>query len=199
VVRVAAIVAHPDDEILGVGGTLLRHKDAGDKVNVVVAYECRPESTQASFEAEHRLGIPYHRLPMFEHEPLVVSTVEEEVMTWRPDIVYTHSLADLHHEHRELHERVMVACRPQSGVKVIYAFETPSATDWGLRPFVPQRFVDVTLQMHRKLNAMEAYASELRDELHPRNLDSLATRAQYWGQRVGRGYAEAFEVIRECW
>lgn len=187
--RVLCIAAHPDDEVLGVGGTLLRHKAAGDDVSVAVIFPCREESTEEGKEAERRMGIPYR---WFDPD------IELIVKRAKPDVVYTHSSADLHADHRFVHERVLVATRPESGVRAIYAFETPSATDWGLRPFVPQRFVDIGAVVDDKMHAMEAYASELRDQPHPRNIDALLTRAESWGQRAGVGWAEAFEVIREC-
>ena len=186
--RVLCIAAHPDDEILGVGGTLLRHKNAGDEVNVALCYPCRVGSEEID-EAAVRMNLTYRAY---------VEDIDALVAEVQPTIVYTHSAADLHSDHRALLERVMVACRPQSGVRSLYCFETPSATDWG-RPFIPQRFVDITATLEEKDYAMEAYESELRDYPHPRNIDSLDNRAAYWGQRIGVDYAEAFEVIRECW
>jgi len=123
--RVLCVASHPDDEVLGVAGTLLRHKLAGDIVRVVLVNRCRPAGVLESEDAERVLGIPYTRL--WDS----VTSVEDIVNDWHPSIVYTHSLADLHHHHRELHERVVVACRPQSGVKCIYAFETPSTSSSG--------------------------------------------------------------------
>ena len=187
--RVLCIAAHPDDEILGVGGTLLRHKNKGDEVSVALCYPCRVGDDEIK-EASSHMGIPYH---------YYVDYVQKLVDEVHPDIVYTHSGADLHSDHRDLLQRVMVACRPLSGVRGLYCFETPSATDWGPRPFIPQKFVDITATVDGKVYAMEAYESELRDYPHPRNIDSLDTRAGYWGQRVGVDYAEAFEVVRECW
>ena len=187
--RVLAIVAHPDDEILGVGGTLLRHKAAGDEVAVAICYPCRVGEDEIT-DAQERMGIPYR---------WYVEDVDELVAEYRPDTVYMHSAADLHHEHQELVQRTLVACRPQSGVRNLYAFETPSATDWGPRPFVPQRFVDIGETMNAKTHAISAYRSELRHPPHPRNVVALHDRAAYWGQRVGVTYAEPFEVIRSCW
>lgn len=188
--KVLCIAAHPDDEVLGVGGTLLWHKDQGDEVRIALNFRCRADAIDESFEAERRLGIMVERW---------TRSVDEIVESWQPDIVYTHSSADLHEDHRELHERVLVATRPGSGVKAIYAFETPSATDWGVRPFTPQHFVDIGDHLEGKLHAMAAYESELRTYPHPRNLKSLTIRSQFWGQRVGVTHAEAFEVIRSCW
>jgi LmbE family N-acetylglucosaminyl deacetylase len=170
---------------------------AGDEVSVFIVHRCgRPDATSDvdMLDAQHRLGIPY-RTGWAEGS----YTVEGVVSSLEPDIVYTHSSADLHADHREVHERVLVATRPDSGVWAVYAFETPSATDWGVRPFIPQRFVDIGDHLDAKLHAMAAYESELRTYPHPRNLNSLTVRSQFWGQRVGVVHAEAFEVIRECW
>lgn len=191
--RVVAVMAHPDDEVLGVGGTLLRHKADGDLVWVVLAHRCRTESEQESREAERRTELEYERL--WESG----RTIAEAVSDYMPDTVYTHSAADLHHEHQDALQRTLVACRPQSGVRSLYACETPSATDWSGRMFDPRHFVDITATVEDKMWAMEAYASELRERPHPRDIDALYSRADYWGQRAGFHYAEAFEVIRECW
>lgn len=194
--KVLCLASHPDDEILGVGGTLLRHQAAGDDVHIYIERVCQREaeadSKDESLEAEQRLGIPYLR-------GWLGGTPEGAVAKYRPDVVYIPSGADLHHQHRELHERALVACRPPSGVVALYAYETPSATEWGVRPFTPQRFVDIEDTIDRKLTAMAAYASELRDAPHPRNIASLTHRARNWGMYAGVMYAEAFEVIRECW
>jgi LmbE family N-acetylglucosaminyl deacetylase len=190
---VLAIVAHPDDEVLGVGGTLLRHKRLGHEVSVVMLYDCavRPIETQRAQadESSRRLGIPIDG----------VRDLDAHVADLRPDVVYTHSAADLHHEHLDTLYRAMVACRPQSGVRGLYAFETPSATDWSGRDFGPRLFVDISETIEPKLWALGAYESELRDLPHPRDPDGLRQRAGYWGQRAGLDAAEAFEVLRECW
>ena len=187
--RVLCIAAHPDDEVLGVAGTLLRHKAAGDEVTVALCYPCRVGDDEVG-EASGRLGILYR---------YYIEDIDALVSEVQPDIVYTHSRADLHEDHQETLQRTLVACRPQSGVRGLYSFETPSATDWSGVPFIPQKFVDITETVEHKMHAMEAYGSELRDLPHPRNIDSLYHRALYWGQRAGVDYAEAFEVIRECW
>jgi len=195
VTRVLCIAAHPDDEVLGVAGTLLRHKAAGDEVYIAILYDCKTRTAEdqrtQSVEAANRLGIDYNAKAVDDLDALVAE--------YRPDVVYTHSRADLHEDHQETLQRTLVACRPQSGVRGLYSFETPSATDWSGVPFIPQKFVDITETVEHKMHAMEAYGSELRDLPHPRNIDSLYHRALFWGQRAGVDYAEAFEVIRECW
>lgn len=192
--RVLCVAAHPDDEVLGPGGTLLRHKAQGDEVRIWLTYLCRAESAQEAAAAEQAMGIPYECL-------YGETDLDSRVADFAPDIVYTHSLADLHAEHRALRERVLIACRPYAApsVKALYAFETPSATDWGPVPFTPTRFVDIGPWLTGKLRAMAAYASELRTSPHPRNLESLTARSRYWGQVGGFAHAEPFIVVRERW
>ncbi len=185
--RVLCLAAHPDDEILGPGGTLLRHKAAGDDVEAVLMYPCRVGLEEVA-TAALRLGFPVTSMYGIDPEDIVAAAT--------PDIVYTHWRGDLNRDHRELHERVLVACRPQSGVKAIYAFDTASSTEWGIEPFVPDTFVDIRDTWVRKMQALAAYESELRPPPHPRNKGSLITRAGYWGQHAGLEYAEAFVTIR---
>ena len=96
----------------------------------------------------------------------------------------------------------MVACRPVGDAypRSVYLFETPSSTEWSwpdpASAFIPQHFVDVTAALERKLAAMACYTSELRPAPHPRSLAALRSRAAYWGQIIGRAYAEAFVVAR---
>jgi LmbE family N-acetylglucosaminyl deacetylase len=186
-VRVLCVAAHPDDEILGPGGTLLRHKAEGDEVTIALTFECREQSRIESVEAEQRMGIEYVRWD---------TDIDSLVATVEPYIVYTHWRGDLNAEHRYLHERVLVACRPgHSGVNEVYAFDTASSTEWGIEPFVPDYFVDIEEVIEPKVDALAAYASELRRLPHPRNLVAIKQRAGYWGQHAGLNYAEAFKTI----
>jgi LmbE family N-acetylglucosaminyl deacetylase len=217
--RVVVFAAHPDDELLGLGGTVARHADAGDEVIAVIASEggtsrYTSEATAAletaSRAAAEILGIREVRFLGFADQrmdtvPLIEVTkkVEAVLGELRPQVVYTHHWGDLNRDHRVVSEAVQVACRPVGGdyPTRLYCFETPSSSEWSApdpaSQFVPTRFVDVTATIERKLRAMACYTSEVRPAPHPRSLEALRARAALWGHTVGRTYAEAFVVLRE--
>ena len=119
-----------------------------------------------------------------------ISVISRVVQAVRPTVIYTHSLNDVHQDHRNVHRAAMVATR---GVGRVYCFQSPSATV----DFRPTRFVSIDDHVDRKLAAIKAFASqaESRAYLIP---DLIKSTARYWS-RYGDGlYAEAFEVIREA-
>jgi LmbE family N-acetylglucosaminyl deacetylase len=216
--RVAAVVAHPDDEVLGVGGTLARHARDGDVVSALVVadgatsrypdFMCDELRTFGQ-KAAHRLGLEeiafagladqqLDALPLID----VVRVVDQALEAWRPDVVYTHFAGDVNVDHSVVARAVWTACRPyqRPGVRALYAFETPSSTEWAppyqADRFVPNFFVDITETIDDKLAAMACYHSELRPSPHPRGLDALRTRAGYWGSVVGGTGAEPFLLLR---
>jgi LmbE family N-acetylglucosaminyl deacetylase len=217
--KILCVAAHPDDEILGVGGTLARLAAEGHEVHCVVvsegassrypsgADEALRDAGRAAAEIlgarpPRFLGLADQRLdalPVLE----VIRPIEAAVAEVAPDEVYTHHWGDLNRDHRVVSEAVMVACRPVAAAapRRLYCFETPSSTEWSstdvsLR-FVPTTFVDIGAALEKKLAAMACYASEVRPHPHPRALESLRARAAYWGQHAGVAHAEPFALVRE--
>jgi LmbE family N-acetylglucosaminyl deacetylase len=136
--------------------------------------------------------------------PDVARPLEEALRRFNPDAIWTHHPGDINRDHRILSEAVMVAARPFAapGVRAIQCFETPSSTEWGgpvagLPPFLPNRFIDITPVLERKLDACALYTSETRPWPHPRSRQALEHRARHWGSLVGVEAAEAFSVVRE--
>jgi LmbE family N-acetylglucosaminyl deacetylase len=217
-VTVVVVVAHPDDEILGAGGTLARHARTEDVHAVVLsegatsryAADAVGALEKAGRRAAQRIGfatvrfeqLPDQRLdavPLIEVTQLVEGILDELA----PDVVYTHFPGDVNADHGVVARATWTACRPyrRPGLRRLAAFETPSSTEWAwpmpgtaLRPTV---FVDVTDTLPAKLAAMECYPSELREYPHPRSLRALSERAAHWGSVCGLGYAEPFVLLRE--
>jgi LmbE family N-acetylglucosaminyl deacetylase len=217
--KILVIAAHPDDELLGLGGTLARHVADGDEVTAVIVSEgasaryatgaedlLRSSGRAAAAVLGLRdlrfLGLPDQRLdagPIID----VIQPIERVVDDVRPDVVYTHHWGDINRDHRIVNEAVLVACRPVGAdyPRSLLFFETPSSTEWSSTDpscqFTPNVFVDIGATIEKKLEAMACYTSELRPAPHPRSLEALRSRAEYWGQIVGRAYAEAFVLARE--
>jgi len=223
---ILVIAAHPDDEVLGCGGSIARHADAGDHVQVLIVAEgatsrqqqrdrgqVDTELSDLAFAAQKAgeilgatgvelLDLPDNRLDSIDRLDLV-KLIEARIERYQPQIVYTHHVGDVNIDHRRLHEAVVTACRPTPGhfVKRLLSFEVASSTEWqppGSAPaFQPNWFVDITDQWERKRLALEAYASEMRPWPHARSIQALEHLAGWRGAQVGVEAAEAFCLLRE--
>jgi LmbE family N-acetylglucosaminyl deacetylase len=211
--RVLAVAAHPDDEVLGCGGTLALHVDAGDEVTIVVA--CEGESlrygagmvNQASDIAEaakvlgavavRTLGFPDQRLDTLNLVE-VIRPLEQAVAETRPHVVYCQYGGDINRDHHLLFQAALVATRPVvDQIRAVYAFETASSTEWAFpRTFVPDTWIDISSTLERKIQAMACYRSEVRDYPHPRSLESLRNQAMHRGNQVALRAAEVFMTVR---
>lgn len=216
---VLVVAAHADDEALGCGGTIAKHVASGDHVHVVFVADgvtSRPGAgkdelvrrQQATENARNILGIsttafldlPDNRLdslPLLD----IVQPLEAIISKRLPEIIYTHHYGDLNVDHRLVHQAVMTTCRPLPGntVREILTFEVMSSTEWsstGLTPFLPNLFVDISAHMQTKLQAIEAYALEMRAPPHSRSAQHMQCLAQHRGSCVGINAAEAFMVMR---
>lgn len=213
-------VAHPDDELLGVGGTILKHAKEGDVVSVLILGDgelARETGTEKSvkeradqaMQAGKKLGVAnvfLEKLPdnQFDSLPLlsIVKIVEKYVNKVQPSIMYTHHWADLNVDHKLTFQAVLTACRPQPGfcVKKILAFETPSSTEWekkrGDTVFTPTEYNNITDYIEKKIDALKMYEKEMRGYPHPRSFEGMRVLAKYRGMSAGYEYAEAFEIVR---
>jgi LmbE family N-acetylglucosaminyl deacetylase len=224
--NILVIASHPDDEVLGCGGTMARHADAGDVVDVVIVVEgttSRDAKRDTGKQAEaltalqqsacdaarvlgarkpHFLGLPDNRLDGMELLD-VIKPIEALINELKPQVIYTQHGGDLNVDHRIVHQAVVTACRPAPGVPVcaIYGYETASSTEWASTNmggvFHPVRFVDISKTLGRKHKALECYASEMRPFPHARSFEGLEALARWRGVSAGVQTAEAFTVIRE--
>jgi LmbE family N-acetylglucosaminyl deacetylase len=224
--NVLVVAAHPDDEVLGCGGTIARHAEAGDAVQVLIVAEgatSRQEQrdrkeaaeqlsslAQAAQKAGAILGamgvelldLPDNRLDSLDRLDLI-KRIEERIAWHQPQVVYVHHAGDVNIDHRRLHEAVITACRPTPGqpVRRLLSFEVASSTEWqppGSAPaFQPNWFVDITAQWSLKCQALEAYADEMRPWPHARSISALEHLARWRGAQVGVEAAEAFGLLRQ--
>ena len=220
---ILVVAAHPDDEVLGCGGTIARFCESA-AIHIVILgegctsrYESRSDVDKVELEriaaatrsAAKVLGaqsITLKSFPdnRFDELPLlnIVKQVEKALDEIRPDVVYTHHPSDLNIDHKITFQAVLTATRPlpNSSVKELYTFETPSATEWSFHQnhpvFKPNVFIDVSQSIEAKLKAMECYKTEIRSFPHPRSVEALKTICRRWGTVVSREYVEAFELIR---
>ncbi len=221
---ILVISAHPDDEVLGCGGTLARLAGEGRKVFVAILgegitsrYENQGEANASSIEALRRrsresgeiLGLQsilFHDLPdnRFDTVPLltIVKLVENLIEELRPQVIYTHHGRDLNIDHEIVHRAVLTATRPIPGNSVaeIYTFESPSSTEWTFHQFAPvfrpNVFLNISGTLDLKLRALFCYETEIRSCPHPRSAEAITAIAQRWGSVAGFQAAEAFELIR---
>lgn len=222
--NILIVAAHPDDEILGVGGTIARHIEAGDEVCVLILGEGQTSRCEKRERAEAGIVEQLHKNTLaaadvlgikevffenfadnrFDREDLldIVKAVERKIEMFQPRIVYTHHRGDLNIDHQITYRAVLTATRPMEGqpVKEIYAFETVSSTEWNFsyRGAVCAKCICKSdgRTVWKKLAAMEKYETELCEYPHPRSLEMLKAVAARWGGVAGGRLVEAFEVVR---
>jgi LmbE family N-acetylglucosaminyl deacetylase len=223
--KILVVVAHPDDEVLGCGGTMARLALEVNNVYTLILGEGITsrdkkrmrvkrgneiaELKKKAEDANKILGakkvytydFPDNR---FDTVPLldIIKTIEKIKKDIKPDIVFTHHYGDLNIDHQITFKAVMTAFRPtkDESVKELYSFEIPSSTEWNapssLTHFMPEYFVDISKTIKLKVRAMKEYKCEIREYPHPRSIESIEIKAKQRGIQVGLEAAEAFEVLR---
>lgn len=218
--RVLAIAAHPDDETLGAGGTLLKHIERGDNVSWLIVTapdpadwpaetvsQCRAqvETVGASYGFGEVVALdqPAARLEEVPKRELV-DLIWQRLRSLRPERVYTVGDTDAHTDHRVAFEAVMLALKPfrrEFDVEAIYAYEVLSSTDaalgWRAPTFVPNVYSDIGAYIERKLEIMEMFENQRQPDPLPRSGESIRALARLRGTTVGLEYAEAFHLVRQ--
>ena len=213
------VAPHPDDEVLGVGGTIARFAAEGRDVTVVIVTrgeverfgreqveQVRDETRSAHdvLGVKHSLflDLPAARLDSMPHGDLN-EALRGAVSAARPRVVFLPFRGDLHLDHRLVFDSAMVALRPtpSSEVEEIYAYETLSETNWNAgrgvtSGFAPDCFFRLGPHLQRKLKAMQSYSSQLREFPDERSVEALTALARHRGAIVGTEAAEAFMTIR---
>ena len=213
------VAPHPDDEILGCGGTLLRRKAEGGVLAWLIVTgmteqtgwpaeriqrrdaEIKRVAELVGFDQVFNLCLPpagLDELPMGD----LVSTFSAVFTSFAPEEVFVPHRGDVHSDHRVTFD-VVAACAKwfrYPSVRRVLAYETVSETEFGLAretAFQPNYFVDIAAYLDRKLEIMTAYPSELGEFPFPRSLRAIRALAEWRGASAGYLAAEAFELLRE--
>ena len=223
---VLVVAAHPDDEVLGCGGTMARHALNGDKVHVVILVEGVTSRDQKRNRDDRKFDIsklgknsqiandilgttsltlhdfPDNRLDSVSLLDLT-KVVEDHLESLQPDIIYTQHGGDLNIDHRLVHEAVITACRPKPknhSVTTLLSFEVASSTEWqtpGSAPiFAPTWYVDINKTLELKIKALEAYGDEIIEWPNARSIRAVKHLARWRGANIGVDAAEAFMLGR---
>ena len=219
--KVLVIAAHPDDGILGCGGTIARLAKNGSEVHTLILgegvasrYEKDEQGAKQQIEelqkqarkANQIIGVKevnIYNFPdnKFDTVPLLdlVKVVEQAKAKIRPNIIFTHYEKDLNIDHQITYKAAITAARPlpDETVKEIYSFEVLSSTEWGYPlSFSPNVFFNISETIDIKMKAIGEYKLELREFPHPRSLKAAELNAKTWGAKTGLEYAEAFMAVR---
>lgn len=217
---VLVVAPHPDDETLGCGGTLLRHKADGDRIHWLImthvseAAGFTPErvrdrnaeismvADRYGFASVHNLAYApasLDRVPLAELIPRVGAVFAEV----RPEVVYMPNRADIHTDHRVCFDAAASCTKwfRNPYVRRVLAYETLSETDCAIDPdrrgFIPNAYVDVTAFLDRKIEIAHLYTGEMGDYPFPRSDEAIRSLASFRGVSCGCGSAEAFMLLKE--
>jgi LmbE family N-acetylglucosaminyl deacetylase len=220
-VRILVVAPHPDDELLGCGGTLLKRVDDGNVVGWVLMTSIKAESGWNTERIEERnleiqcvrqglgistdhfynLGFPTSELDQISTN-ILVSTLSSVFKDFGPEEVFLPHPGDIHSDHRITFEAA-AACTKwfrYPSVKRILTYETFSETDFGLDQvaggFRPNLFVDIMNQLDQKTSLLSIYRTELGNHPFPRSLDAVRAQALLRGAQRGVRAAEAFQILK---
>ena len=222
--KVLVIAAHPDDEVLGMGGTIVKLTAEGVECHLLIVtdgsstqyhdsdhlheiieakkLETKGCSDLLGFKSIHYGELPDMKLDKTPH--IVINQVIEKVIDeLQPDTIFTHFWGDVNRDHQEVYKSTLVAVRPVMGqvVKELYCYRVPSSTEWtpnkGDTMFMPNIFVDIMDYAEQKYKAFSCYSTELREYPHPRSVKYLRETDKATGLKVGLLAAEEFVLQRK--
>lgn len=218
--KILVVAPHPDDETLGCGGTLLKHKKNGDKIYWMIVTnmhtgngwsekvvqkrqeEIQQVSRMYGFEKVFKLDFPTTMLDSVAYNKIIVKFLEV-IKKVEPSVVYLPNRSDIHTDHKITFNAVMSCCKDfrVPFVKRILMYECLSETEFApaLREcvFVPNVFIDISEYFQRKLEILKVYASEIMEAPFPRSIEAVTSLAQVRGSRIGKKYGEAFCLLFE--
>ena len=220
--KVLVVAVHGDDETLGCGGTLLKHKAQGDEIHWLLItgptenhpFNFSKETIEKRNETIDKVGkmygfnsTTYLALPtIFVHSVdfgEIVKKVSDAIKKIQPNVIYMMSNNDVHSDHRVTFDAVYSCTKSfrYPFIEKIYMMETLSETEFApaisAKAFIPNVYVDITNYIEKKLEIMSMYDTEVMEDPYPRSLSSIKALARVRGSRAGVMYAEAFQLLYE--
>lgn len=218
--KVLILAVHPDDETLGCGGTLLKHKENGDSIHWLIATDIKEEegfnketvkereleieavNDLYGFESVHKLGISAMKVDEYSMSDLI-NRISKVIKELEPNIIYLPFNNDVHSDHRTIFDAAFSCTKSfrYPFINKIYMFETLSETEFSPstkeNAYVPNVFVNISEYMDKKLEIIRTYASEIGEHPFPRSERNLLALATMRGATANCEYAESFMLLKE--
>jgi N-acetylglucosamine malate deacetylase 1 len=216
--KILVIAPHPDDEVLGCGGTIKKYsQEKGNEIyRCIVSKTYAPDWSKEFLKNRKReiknsgeilnikktffLDFPAAKLDTIPQKKLI-EAISGLIETTKPQILFIPHGGGLSQDHKAVFYAALIASRPYhpARIKKILSYEVPSESEWSVswEPFIPNVYIGIKNEINDKLKAMACYQSEIRPFPHPRSLEMLKTIAQQRGGECNLNFAEAFVLIRE--
>lgn len=218
--KALVIAVHPDDETLGCGGTLLKHKSMGDEVHWLIATDIKesdgfkPEEVMSrnkeikkvadsyQFDSINKLALSTMKVDESSMSELV-NKLSHIIIDIEPTIIYLPFKGDVHSDHRSIFNAAYSCTKSfrYPFIKKIYMMETLSETEFAPSTiedsFIPNVFIDISEYMEKKLEVMSTFTSEIGEHPFPRSLRNIEALATLRGATAGCEYAESFMLLKE--
>ena len=217
--NIVVVSAHPDDETLGAGGTLLKHKDSGDKIFWIIITSISEDQGYSServhsrkieilkvselFAIDEVFELGYLTMTLSSSSLIkMVPEISKIFNNVQPEVVYTMNRSDAHSDHRVIFDAVSACTKAfrYPYIKKVLMYECISETEFAPaipeRVFQPNYFVDISDYLDKKNEIMKIYESELGEHPFPRSIRNIEALATFRGATAGVRYAEAFQLIK---
>ena len=218
--KILVVASHPDDEVLGCGGTLIKYSNDGYEIKIIfmtngVSSRSKIQKNEilkrknAAVKSSRILGANKPKFFNFKDNAMdsvsllkIIKKIEKEVNNFKPSIIFTHYNSDLNIDHEITSRATLTACRPtkNNSVKSLFMFYVPSSTEWSHKKnknnFVPNWFEDISKSYKKKKIALNCYKMEMRKWPHPRSLKNIKNLQEVFAAEVGQKNTEAFLLYR---